>query len=114
MRNKKRICEDKRSGLLKSDSKMLNKIFSDDWIRTTDLLNLKRPLYLLSQNHCHLLKIVSKFGLVKEFPLFHFDRFEGTIDGWMLQLETISVKAIERLFDSERKQFLQIQKANYH
>ena len=93
---------------------MLNKIFSYDWIRTTDLLNLKRPLYLLSQNHCHLLKIVSKFGLVKEFPLFHFDRFEGTIDGWMLQLETISVKAIERLFDSERKQFLQIQKANYH
>ena len=60
------------------------------------------------------IKIVSKFGLVNEFPLFHCDRFEGPIDGWMLQLETISVKAIERLFDSERKQFLQIQKANYH
>ena len=27
-------------------------IFADDWIRTADLWNWKRPLYQLSHNHC--------------------------------------------------------------
>ena len=35
------------------DSKqMFNIIFADDWIRTADLWNQKRPLYQLSHNHC--------------------------------------------------------------
>ena len=30
---------------------MFNINFADDWIRTTDLWNRKRPLYQLSHNH---------------------------------------------------------------
>ena len=34
-------------------------IFADDWIRTADLWNLKRPLNQLSHNHCLFLAIIS-------------------------------------------------------
>ena len=34
------------------DSKYSIPIFADDWIRTADLSNRKRPLYQLSQHHC--------------------------------------------------------------
>ena len=47
---------------------MFNVHFADDWIRTSDLWYLKRPLYQLSHNH---------FPWAKKYVCFVF-RFSAT------------------------------------
>ena len=39
---------------------MFNKIFADDWIRTTNVWYQKRQLFQLSHNHCPVFNLLGK------------------------------------------------------